>query len=264
MLHTVSDSMSSETNSLFRDFDRNFLNELQCPVCTDYMVPPITLCTNGHNVCHKCRPQVDRCPTCRGAMLNTRNISLENIVRFQKYPCVNRPAGCNATFPVSLIGKHQAECSYGSYKCPVTNIPGVQCSWKGIPKYFKNHIKEFHSEFLIEGNSISCVSGTRAAVLFAMNEIFLNYQCVKGNKWYSAVQHVVTSNTTPRYVSRYKLRSDNNIEEIAETYSVQSWEQNFDSIFKSGRCFRHDDEVIRNFIKHEKLDLTVDIIKVNK
>jgi E3 ubiquitin-protein ligase SIAH1 len=134
------------------------------------MVPPITLCTNGHNICHKCRPQMDKYPTCRGTILNTRNVW--RISRLQKYPCTNRQAGCNATFPADLMVRHEAECSYGSYKSPVTNIPGVHCPWKGVPKYLKNHIKEVHSEFLIEGNSIVCVSGTRAAVLFAMNESF--------------------------------------------------------------------------------------------
>jgi hypothetical protein len=88
---------------------------------------------------------------------------------------------------------------------------------------------------------------------------------VKESKWYSVVQYVVTSNATSNYVPKYQLRSDNNnIEEITETFFVQSWEQDFNSIFKSGRCFRHEDKVMKNFIKNEKLKLTVDIIKTDK
>lgn len=79
---------------------------------------------------------------------------------------------------------------------------------------------------------------------------------------YSAVQHVVTSNTDLRFKCRYKLRADDGIEELTETHKVHSWKQDFQSIFKCERCFRHDDEVIKCFLKDEELDLTVDIIKI--
>jgi hypothetical protein len=122
---------------------------------------------------------------------------------------------------VELIEKHQLECAFGSYKCPVNNIPGINCSWKGISKKLKSHIKKVHREFLIEGNSISCGTGTRSAVWLAMGEIFINYQCVKGGKWYSAVQHVVTGNKESRYKCRYKLRADNDIEEITDAFGTK-------------------------------------------
>jgi hypothetical protein len=123
-------------------------------------------------------------------------------------------------------------------------------------------MKNVHREFVIEGNSILCGTGTRAAVWFVMSEIFLHYQCVEGNKWYSAVQHVVTSNTESGFKCRYKLWADDGIEEITETHKVHSWKQDFHSIFKSGTCFRHDDEVIKRFLKDDKLNLTLDIIKI--
>lgn len=247
---------------VFRGLNESVLSELECPVCTEYMIPPITLCVNGHNVCHNCRSKMDKCPSCRSAFLDTRNVSLENIARLQKYPCRNRHVGCNAALSMELIEEHQMGCAFAAYKCPVNNIPGINCSWEGTPKNFKSHIRKVHREYVIESNSISCGTGTRAAVWFAMSEIFLNYQCVQGNKWYSAVQHVVTSNTDLRFKCRYKLRADDGIEELTETHKVHSWKQDFQSIFKCGRCFRHDDEVIKCFLKDEELDLTLDIIKI--
>ncbi|PSN32493.1 E3 ubiquitin-protein ligase SIAH1 [Blattella germanica] len=43
------------------------------------MKPPITMCTNGHNVCSKCRPRLFKCPICRGKLLDIRNISMEKV-----------------------------------------------------------------------------------------------------------------------------------------------------------------------------------------
>jgi uncharacterized OB-fold protein len=31
--------------------DEALLSDLECPECMEYMVPPIKLCNNGHNIC---------------------------------------------------------------------------------------------------------------------------------------------------------------------------------------------------------------------
>ena len=40
----------------------------ECPVCFDYVLPPILQCQSGHLVCANCRPKLTCCPTCRGAL----------------------------------------------------------------------------------------------------------------------------------------------------------------------------------------------------
>ncbi|UYV68355.1 SIAH2 [Cordylochernes scorpioides] len=40
----------------------------ECPVCFDYVLPPILQCVNGHLVCAACRLKLLRCPTCRGPL----------------------------------------------------------------------------------------------------------------------------------------------------------------------------------------------------
>jgi hypothetical protein len=52
----------------------------------EYMVPHITLCVNGHNICDICRPKLDDCPTCRKQFLSTRNVGLEKMAREVYYP----------------------------------------------------------------------------------------------------------------------------------------------------------------------------------
>ena len=59
----------------------DLLPELECPVCLEYMLPPITMCENGHNICSTCKPKLLKCPTCSGAVMNVRNKSLENLAK---------------------------------------------------------------------------------------------------------------------------------------------------------------------------------------
>lgn len=40
----------------------------ECPVCFDYVLPPILQCQSGHLVCSNCRPKLSCCPTCRGPL----------------------------------------------------------------------------------------------------------------------------------------------------------------------------------------------------
>ena len=40
----------------------------ECPVCFDYVLPPILQCQSGHLVCSTCRPKLNGCPTCRGPL----------------------------------------------------------------------------------------------------------------------------------------------------------------------------------------------------
>ncbi|PSN36228.1 hypothetical protein C0J52_22803 [Blattella germanica] len=54
------------------------LNEIECPVCLEYMVRPIVLCISGHNFCGNCRKQMSDCPICKKHFF-TRNIALEEV-----------------------------------------------------------------------------------------------------------------------------------------------------------------------------------------
>ena len=40
----------------------------ECPVCFDYVLPPIFQCQAGHLVCSICCPKLTCCPTCRGPL----------------------------------------------------------------------------------------------------------------------------------------------------------------------------------------------------
>ena len=119
-----------DMDKMSRALDEALLKELECPVCMENMVPPIKLCTNGHNICSKCRESVQCCPTCRAEFSHIRSVALEHIARNQKYPCANRQKGCLDLFSIEHIAKHHADCVYGKVKCPLHLLK--MCSWTGL------------------------------------------------------------------------------------------------------------------------------------
>jgi E3 ubiquitin-protein ligase SIAH1 len=139
-------------NDLPYALDENLLKELERAVCMEYMVPPIQLCTNGHNICGKCREKVQYCPTCRAKFSEIRNLVLENIARSQKYSCAKRQSGCLNLLSIEHIAEHHGVCVYGKIKCPL-HITG-KCSWKGFKSDLKEHAKAAHSEYFFEVSTL--------------------------------------------------------------------------------------------------------------
>ncbi|XP_039894097.1 E3 ubiquitin-protein ligase Siah2 isoform X3 [Simochromis diagramma] len=68
---------SSELTALF-----------ECPVCFDYVLPPILQCQAGHLVCNQCRQKLSCCPTCRGPLTpSIRNLAMEKVASTLPFPC---------------------------------------------------------------------------------------------------------------------------------------------------------------------------------
>lgn len=117
----------------------NLLRSLECPVCTNYMIPPIKQCLTGHSFCGRCHEQLSgmvgaKCPLCQEKLTQSRNITLESIAETANYPCMNKDAGCNKTLPCQEMSKHQGECFFREALC------GVETCKKMIPlKDVENH-----------------------------------------------------------------------------------------------------------------------------
>ena len=88
----------------------------ECPVCFDYVLPPILQvslvdnndsaemvfimrsalfqCHAGHLVCSSCRPKLTCCPTCRGQLGgNIRNLAMEKVASTVMFPCKYQQSG---------------------------------------------------------------------------------------------------------------------------------------------------------------------------
>lgn len=109
-------------NTVANVLRQGLLSELECPVCMEYMMPPIVFCVNGHNICPSCKPKLAQCPTCRQPFVNIRNVALEKMARQIEYPCVYWRSGCTEKVTLDLKTKHENVCPYNQYSCPLLKV----------------------------------------------------------------------------------------------------------------------------------------------
>ncbi|KAL3284934.1 hypothetical protein HHI36_019066 [Cryptolaemus montrouzieri] len=118
--------------------DEGILQELECPVCNDYMVPPIFICEAGHSICDSCNNKILTCPTCRSTMLKTRNFTLEKLTALVNYPCKNRVTGCFFVTSAEQIKNHEEKCMMTTKTCI------LKCAWTGNTMDMIIHLNEKH------------------------------------------------------------------------------------------------------------------------
>lgn len=107
----------SKISQFDKKLDLKLLSIFECPVCSEFMLPPIHTCITGHSICKICRFKLQKCPTCSACYVEIiRNYSLESISVNTIYPCKNRDIGCNVVLPGSEIEQHESKCQ----KCPIT------------------------------------------------------------------------------------------------------------------------------------------------
>lgn len=116
------DTMDS---SLFGKKSNSELASLfECPVCFEYILPPILQCQNGHLVCQACRKMITTCPTCRIQITsNIRNLQMEKVASSVFFPCKYSILGCKNQLLYQDKPGHEEVCGHKPYICP---CPGRQ------------------------------------------------------------------------------------------------------------------------------------------
>lgn len=135
---------------------QSFLKEFECPVCRDYMHPPIKQCKIGHCVCSNCYDKLDRCPTCLSPLATTRCFILEQLHSKLYFPCKNKEDGCTFISSGDVIKKHEESCVHSTRKCPLTAMN--ECGWEGQLKDVVKHCKDEHPNNIYVSNrqKLSC------------------------------------------------------------------------------------------------------------
>nr|CAD7587873.1 unnamed protein product [Timema genevievae] len=105
------------SNTRFEDekLNQGLINILECPVCMEYMGPPINQCLRGHLVADKLQ-----------------------------YPCKNATVGCTDYFRLKDKVEHEANCSFRVYFC-------FLCEWKGMYRDMFVHILMDHGKLMLTG-----------------------------------------------------------------------------------------------------------------
>jgi len=248
-------------DAMSRALDETLLRDLECPVCKEYMLPPIKLCTGGHHLCSKCRHTFLCCPICRAKLSETRNMALESIASRVKYPCTNRQSGCLEKFSIEHIAEHHAGCVYGKIKCPFHLYE--TCSWNGLKSDLKQHGKAAHQGYFMEETRFHApyLSGT-LAVLSCFGELFTCYLQKRDGRFYGAVQLIGSSREASKYKCEFTLRATNGIEQISKTLLVNCYSEDFETIFHSGNCFNLDEQTVNNFVEQNELNLYIYVHKI--
>ncbi|XP_053603162.1 uncharacterized protein LOC128671065 isoform X2 [Plodia interpunctella] len=109
------DHDDSEPSSV-KEFNQNLLRLLECPVCLEWMEPPIAQCRRGHLVCTACRGRLAACPVCRTTFSSVRNRAMEGVSELLRYPCRH---GCGREVRLRRRTQHEASCAARKYQCPV-------------------------------------------------------------------------------------------------------------------------------------------------
>jgi E3 ubiquitin-protein ligase SIAH1 len=249
-----------------QDLCKEVLEQLECPVCMEFMLPPITLCDNGHNICSSCKEKVHKCPTCRKPLLDTRNKALEKLATRIECPCMNKLYGCTLTFPIALIREHQDVCEYNPLACPLQEQ--VHCSWKGSFQEVKNHVIEEHkvwatnmsgmTEFYIKNFNENIAH----VYMFLLNDdIFHQRFEVIDRTVYYVIRYIGTSEKASEFKYQFKLITGSN--EISVCNVVSSYSVDVQEVYNSGNCVKLYYDTLERFMdENSNLKFFVEISKV--
>jgi len=251
------------------DLEQSLLMHLECPVCTEYMRPPIRLCANGHKICNICLQKVSYCPTCGEEFVNTRNLALEHVAGQVMYPCKYRSYGCTETFNHDKTVGHQATCRYSPQKCPVAKLAIGNCSWTGSYNDIKGHLQENHLEGCcehVEGDfkyiyKFCCMKFFR--FIFAYNEIFCSLFLGKRSIFYAVLLYVGPSENAAKYKYKVEFVNKDDTEGVTVMHLTRSADENLDELCNSGKCGKlHYDVLSRLKDEQSNLKFKLEIIRI--
>lgn len=142
-------------------YTQSFLEELECPVCTEYMHPPIRQCTRGHCICSNCYTRLERCPTCRNDLTMARCFVLEQLHSKLYFPCKNKGDGCTFISSGGVIKKHEENCVHSTRECPLIALN--DCEWQGQFKDVVEHCKSRHpfNIYVTNKQKLTCMNFLR-------------------------------------------------------------------------------------------------------
>jgi E3 ubiquitin-protein ligase SIAH1 len=145
------DTVAKKNPSPQINFD--MLSELECPVCFEYIIPPIFQCITGHSICSACKSKIVECPTCKGEIKNTQNFTLEKMAFLLTYPCRFSEYGCDFASKPGQIKQHQKYCEHGPQSCPLTDYEN--CKWENASKEVYAHVVNAHHDSILDIDSVT-------------------------------------------------------------------------------------------------------------
>lgn len=132
------------------------LSELECPLCSDFILPPIRQCETGHSYCSTCFAKIRNCPQCSAPKSKSRCFALEHIVQKLIFPCKFREDGCGVLAICSQIKIHERVCEFVGRRCPLRF--NNDCNWTGPYRDIRKHCTDKHPTNIFFENHQKLVS----------------------------------------------------------------------------------------------------------
>jgi len=262
--------------SQFTNLEQILLGELECPVCMEYMRPPITLCVNGHNTCIICKQRLPHCPTCRQQFLNISNVALEKVATELKYPCMYRKYGCMDIYKLDLIGEHQQKCQYIPQLCPVNKLNLGNCTWTGIGSSMMSHLKQAHNDVSIDyygrgsfyNRGAFRISGVTPdtnyckLILYGNNVLYSRSE-IKNGIFYSVLQYIGHGAEAAKYQYKLEFFNKERTESLAVSLLARSLDEDLCEVHNSGKCVKLYPEQFSRFANEgSELEFSMEIVTV--
>ncbi|KAJ3636474.1 hypothetical protein MTP99_000021 [Tenebrio molitor] len=230
------------------------LVELECPICTNYMSPPIRQCATGHSVCESCRKKLPKCALCQGKFTDSRNISLEGLAVKMRYPCINKSTGCTAKLSYTERETHELRCTFKGFKCAMEKCPWVgkiedlAAHWASkkmsSKPYHKSNI--CHTKMKTESYYVNIVD--------AYNKLFW-FKCkLTKNKLHWAVQYIGNTAEAENYYYEIEIFKPGRArKKILMSEYCQSIELENSQLFNDEACVSINADTINNFVSGDQL-----------
>lgn len=247
----------------------SIISLFECPVCFEYLVPPIYQCRNSHHVCSSCKSKLNRCPSCTEAFLDSRSVFAEQIAEHLLYPCKNLEAGCIEKFSQKDISKHHAACPHRLYDC---KLGKPNCVWKGRNYEIHAHMTSCHNEFawmeeesniLYEFNIFEGIEDLQ--LVSACHEIFwYNFKCdAQKKKMFLAVQLIGLKELARNFTYEFSLTADGDCEKsIILKNRVNSDVEEINTIYENEACIALDFDMLKKYVRGENLSFVLRIGEV--
>ncbi|CAH0773548.1 unnamed protein product [Bemisia tabaci] len=259
---------SSSTNLSGLGLSQDLSNLFECPVCFDYVLPPILQCQSGHLVCSNCRPKLSCCPNCRGPLGNIRNLAMEKVAGSVLFPCKYATSGCTISLLHTEKIEHEEFCQYRPYTCP---CPGASCKWQGTVEQVMPHLMCTHKSITtLQGEDIVFLAtdiNVPGAVDWVMMQSCFNHnfmlilekqQKYDGHHQFFAIVQLIGSRKEAEGFA-YRLELNSRRRRLSWEATPRSIHEGVSSAIVNSDCLVFDTNIAQLFAENGNLGINVTI-----
>ncbi|XP_028136812.1 E3 ubiquitin-protein ligase siah-1 [Diabrotica virgifera virgifera] len=238
------------------------LANLECPVCLDYMLPPIYQCANGHSYCEPCKKKVEICGLCKVPVHDTRNFTLEKMTEHLTYPCKYHKAGCTYSCISTEIRDHETCCEFGPFICPLKDT--TNCDWQGSHSRVLDHIDNNHNEVVLKSDQVTIPfnkKDTKSCYVIKYDKKIFQFDYkYDEQKLYLSVRIIGRSTDAKEYRFEADVIDLGGLKRKCFNVGLVSAISSADERFKDGKCVKIYLEQIIGFYS-DTINLRIRIVK---